>query len=501
MESEGVDIEDESAVEAYRARQITAHTTELEGLILGFHPDASIYFNGLTKMERDQNTRYRLFANNTKNDLEDLPTTWGGYDKFPIQSKFYHKEGKPVVAMSGKFHTAWGEFGGFKDPEAIRFEAAAMIAFGARCNFGDQLHPNGLMDMTTYENIGHAYRYVEEIEAYGIDGLPEATLGVWLTDDMERVEGLCRMLLEEQLDFDIVRPGDPLESYETIVVPSNRGTLEGYENQLQDYLESGGSVLALAAGILNRNCTDTSIECGAEFLGNSDYDMDFTVVSDIVTSEEMSSWHLTTTGRVHKLPATPFLNYTSALKFEVGDDTEILATVREPYFSRTYGKYCGHQNTPNHTEAAAYPAAFRTGNVVVVAHELDQLYYRNGAKVHRVYFTTLLRLLHRSPMVEVALPSAGRISLLRQNDQSRYVAHVLYGAPIQRGNCSVIEDLPVFHDVDIQLRLPVNVKQMRLIPDEIDLEFEATEDSRSGLTSYSTTIPAFAAHCGIVAEY
>ena len=501
MESEGVDVEDESAVQAYRARQINTHTTELKELVQRFHPDASVFFNGLTTMERPANSRFRLFADNSKNDLEDLPTTWGGYDKFPIRSKFFHKEGKPIVAMSGKFHTAWGEFGGFKDPEAIRFEAAAMIAYGARCNFGDQLHPNGLMDMATYQNIGHAYRYVEKIEDYGIGGLPESTLGVWLTEDMEAVEGLCRMLLEEQLDFDIVRPGDPLEPYETVVIPSSPGALTGYEQQLKTYLDSGGSVLALASGIIDRDCTGTTIDCGADFLGASENDMDYTVAGDIIRSAEDSASHLRATGRANSLPATPFLNYTSALKFKVHDGTEILSTVHEPYFSRTYGEYCGHQNTPNRTETAVYPAAFRQGNSIVLAHELDQLYYRNGAKVHRVYFASVLRMLHRSPMAEVALPSAGRINLLRQDDQSRYVAHVLYGAPIQRGNCSVIEDLPSFQNVDVRLRLPVDVKRIRLIPDEIELEFERADDTRSGLTVYSTTIPAFAAHCGVVAEY
>ena len=73
---------------------------------------------------------------------------------------------------------------------AIRYEAASMIAFGARCNIGDQLHPLGFMDMTTYENIGHAYDYVEKIEDYGVGGLPESTLGIWLANEIAPDDGL-----------------------------------------------------------------------------------------------------------------------------------------------------------------------------------------------------------------------------------------------------------------------------------------------------------------------
>jgi hypothetical protein len=43
--------------------------------------------------------------------------------------------------MTGKFHTTWGEFGGFKRPNALRYECAAMLAFGSKCSIGDQLHP------------------------------------------------------------------------------------------------------------------------------------------------------------------------------------------------------------------------------------------------------------------------------------------------------------------------------------------------------------------------
>ena len=101
--------------------------------------------------------KYNLFDYNTKQDLEDLPTTWDGYDIFPFRSKFFASDGKQIVAMSGKFHSAWGEFGGFKHRDAILYEVASMVAFGANVNIGDQLHPSGLMDMDTYKNIGYAF--------------------------------------------------------------------------------------------------------------------------------------------------------------------------------------------------------------------------------------------------------------------------------------------------------------------------------------------------------
>lgn len=58
--------------------------------------------------------------------------------------------------MTGKFHLSWGEFGGFKHPNALRYEAALSLANGAGCSVGDQMHPYGFLDDATYELIGKA---------------------------------------------------------------------------------------------------------------------------------------------------------------------------------------------------------------------------------------------------------------------------------------------------------------------------------------------------------
>ena len=135
-------------------------------------------------------SRHSIHTSSWKN----LPTTWGGYDKLPLRGKLFSAMGKPTIAMSGKFHTHWGEFGGFKHPDAMRFEAASMIAFGAGCSFGDQLHPSGAMDPETYRGIGIAYKYVKRIEEYGPGGIPFSNLGSMSADKrhtMRASRGCC----------------------------------------------------------------------------------------------------------------------------------------------------------------------------------------------------------------------------------------------------------------------------------------------------------------------
>jgi len=79
-----------------------------------------------------------------------------------------------------------------------------MSAFGANANFGDQLHPSGLMDISTYENNGYAFGYVERIEAYGIGGKSIACTGHYTSESKAAIEGTIQMLLEEQINFYVV---------------------------------------------------------------------------------------------------------------------------------------------------------------------------------------------------------------------------------------------------------------------------------------------------------
>ena len=126
--------------------------------------------------------------------------------------------------MSGKFHTMWGEFGGFKYPEALKYEAAAMISHGARCNFGDHLHPSGEMDLSTYKNVGIAYEYVKSIEEYGIGGKPYSNIALYLTGSFYADDGAARILLEEHIEYQVVSLNtaqEDLNTFDLIIIPSS----------------------------------------------------------------------------------------------------------------------------------------------------------------------------------------------------------------------------------------------------------------------------------------
>lgn len=478
MVAESVNADDAAAVAAYNARKWKKFFAAAREVIAKHRPQATVFFNGTTKLHRS--VEFTMWEHNTQMELEDLPTTWGGYEKFALRSKFFYNTGRPVFAMSGKFHTSWGEFGGFKHPEAMRYEAAAMIAFGASCNFGDQLHPSGEMDLETYRRIGHAYAYAEKIEAYGVGGKPVSRLGFWRTGSTSDDEGVSNMLLETQNDFEVVNPAGNLARYDVIVLTGARGLTPENAARLGEFTRQGGGLLVLGESALDRGGKRFLLDVGAEYLGPARYENDY-----LVAGSKLGNGVVT----------TPFLNCRAALRVQPAADAEILASIREPYFDRTYAAYSSHRNTPNQLQDAPHPGALRHGRVVFLPHRLGDMYYTNGAQLHRQFFANALGQIYAQPMLKTALPTAGRVSLLHQPEHRRYVAHFLYAPPIQRGNCLVIEDLPELRDVPVALRLPEKVRRAYLIPGGQKLPLKRDADG------VHVVVPRFSCHCAVVLEY
>jgi hypothetical protein len=194
------------------------------------------------------------------------------------------------------------------------------------------------------------------------------------------------------------------------------------------------------------------------------------------------------------LVASPFLFYQAALRCQATDG-EVLATIKEPYFDRTYAHYCSHRNTPNRLEDAPHAGAVRKGRVVFLPHRVGANYDRLGARLHRDLFLNALRLVYHNPTLTTRLPSAGRANLLHQADQRRYVAHLMYAPALKRGECLVIEDLVPLYNVPVTLRVPETVQRVTLAPWGVPVPFE-----RAG-GAVKVVVPRMECHQAVVFEY
>jgi hypothetical protein len=323
------------------------------------------------------------------------------------------------------------------------------------------------------------------MEQYSEGGLPAASLALWLSQTEAQDEGVSRMLLETHTDYDVVGPEEDLARYEAIVLTGSPCLDASGVARLERYLAGGGRLLVLGRGALDAAGTRFQLPVGATYAGPARVVEDYTELRGGDRSVLRGLF-----------VAGPFLNYSAAIRVTPDRGTEVLADVVEPYFDRTYARYCSHLNTPYKTEPAGHPAALRSGNVVLLTHDLGAMYHAHGARIHRELFKAALDLVHTRPMVRASLPSAGRVSLLHQKDRRRYVLHLLYAPPLQRGRCLVIEDIPPLRDVAVSVAVPEKVTRASLVPGG---KAVTTKPAKDG--SLAFTVPEMRGHCAVVMEY
>jgi len=89
-----------------------------------------------------------------------------GYHYFPTVIRYARGHGIPFHGCTVIFKDFWADFGGLKSPAQMQTEVAAYVSQGARCDIGDQIHPDGRLDPAVYHVIGTAYQQIEQIEPY-----------------------------------------------------------------------------------------------------------------------------------------------------------------------------------------------------------------------------------------------------------------------------------------------------------------------------------------------
>jgi hypothetical protein len=403
--------------------------------------------------------------------------------------KYVESLGKDYLGMTGKFHGSWGEFGGFKHPNALRYECAAMLANGARCSVGDQCHPSGALDGSTYALVGKAYSEVEKKEPWcratkavaDVGVLQECGLASSPYDRATAADtGAARMLLESHLLFDMLDAESDFSRFRVIVLPDSIRIDEALKKKLDGYLRAGGSLFLTAASGLDKERRNFLFDVGATTEGLSPFAPDYILPRGDLQPDFVSTPLF--------MQPTDWIPGGGASQRVSPTTGESLGDVFDPYFNRSWDHFCSHAHTPNRTEASGFACGVKKGRVCYLAHPVFTLYARNGMVAVRDYAIKALRLLLREPSVEVSgLPSTGRVTLRRQPALSRAVLHLLWAPTVKRGgtwgdkDVEVIEDLVPLRGISAAVRVDSalgerRVKSIRLVPQGVELPFEETGD-------------------------
>ncbi|MCA0755802.1 beta-galactosidase trimerization domain-containing protein [Paenibacillus sp. N4] len=445
LHQEGKDPRVKSNIVELGERIYSSYTRRVEEAVHAIKPGMPIFHNAghISQGRRD------LAAMNTHLELESLPTGGWGYDHFPLSARYVQQLGMDFLGMTGKFHTFWGEFGGYKHPNALRYETALSLANGARCSIGDQLHPEGLMDPATYRLIGAAYSEVERKEKWCVNVTNTADIGLLTVEAAGASQendamftgksdaGAVRMLLEGHFLFDVIDLQSDFNRYKVIILPDHIVINEPLHMKLTSFLESGGKVLATGNSGLNPEQTHFILDLGVRDAGSNPYQPDY--FRPLFPLEPLGD--------------ASYIFYANGRRVEL-DGGEELGKREDPYFNRDVYHFCSHQHTPSSLNDGG-PGMVLSACGIYVAWNVFEDYAVKGSLALKEVIVYALNLLLPDKTLQTSLPAQGIVTLQEQASESRYINHLLYASPVKRGDgIEIIEDMIPLSNIRVTLRLP-----------------------------------------------
>jgi len=396
-------------------------------------------------------------------ELESLPTGGWGYDHFPLSAGFARKTGMKFVGMTGKFHRSWGEFGGFKHPNALRYECALALANGAGISVGDQLHPNARLDESTYRIVGEAFREVREKEKYCRNAVNRAEIALisaaacGLEQSWDFDIGASRFLLESHFLFDVLHPDMDFSKYALVIFPEQMSFDADLTQRVDQYLESGGQIV-LAGNCLCR----APFETGADIGKNAPHSVSYILPAPPYRPEFITS---------------PCVIYSPGVRMHVTGG-ESLGQVYDPYFDRSLEHFCSHSQTPNDSKSSGFDFGSLSAHGAFIAYPVFSEYRKNGAVVLRITLEKLIdALLGEHRLIRTNLPSTARVFVTTDISAKREIVHLLFAPIIKRGmDTEIIEDLTPLCNINLSFRPSFAVRRCCLVPENRPLAMETSKD-------------------------
>lgn len=459
MKKKGLDPKKPADVMAQAEDVYAAYTARVRATVDEYNKDCAVIHNfGHLHCGRRDYVSYQSHL-----ELESLPTGGWGYDDFPFSALYAAGLGKEYLGMTGKFHKSWGEFGGFKHPNALRYETSLAAALGAGSSIGSQLHPCGKADMTTCRLIGQAYSELEKKEKWckntstvaDIALLSSEAVGVAVGRNVERIAdiGANRMLLEGKYLYTVIDAQSDFSPYKLLILPDNCRLDRALAEKLNKYLAGGGKLLASGRSCLELDSDSFAVDLGVAYKGKN----------------EFSPTYLVSDGMLENNNGV-LLMYADSHLFGCGRAKRVCG-LQNPYFNRTPEHFCSHIHAPNNLVDAG-PGAAVTENTAYIGWEIFTDYANMGALQCKQLVCALIeKLIGDKKTLRTDLPDRG-IATLRRAENGDLIAHLLFAHTTRRGkDTEVIEDIVPLHNVLLQVKTDSKPTSVTLVPDNKPLEF------------------------------
>ncbi len=465
MEQAGLDLSNPDHRLQMARRSVADFETEMTDFVKGlpqYREDCTIFYNsGHVGVRHSRNAEaYTHF------ELESLPGGGWGYMHFPVAQRYARGLGKPTLGMTGKFHSSWGDFHGYKNEASLQFEIFNMLALAADAtNVGDQLPPRGKLDEETYKLIGSVFKSVAEKEPWCLGARAVTDVAVMHPEEFQRSEGVfheqeeskgrtdfgvVRMLQELGQQFDLIDSGRDFARYRLIVLPDDIPVDEALAKKLESFVAEGGSLLLSHRSGLKPAGDGFATELfGVQYVGDAEFNPDFLRPEPALRAG---------------LADTKYVMAQRAIEVKAMPGAEVLAKTERPFFNRSWKQYCSHQYAPSSGEFV-YPSVVRQGQVIYFAHPVFRMYDHEACRWPKRLVRNAITQLLDHTMVEHDGPSTLIVTINEQAEESRYALHLQHFIPERRGDAfDTVEDIIPLYDLTLTLRTPRTIKSAKAVP-------------------------------------
>lgn len=371
-EQRGLMGTDRATQAQFEAEAQAAFGKRFTPLVLGKHPEATVFYNSPNPIFADSRagvrTRHGL---QTHWELESLPSGFWGYQHFPRLARAFGSWGKPWLGMTGRFQKMWGDFGGLKPQAALEYECFRSQALGGANSIGDQLPPRGTLDAGAYDLIGAVFSQCAAAEPFYAGSTPLAQVGIVAPGDPTLDANLTDLSLEgavmmaDEAHYDTVVLDDQADwsGLDCLILPDSVVLTPALVAKVQKHREAGGSVVFSGNSAFSSAGTCLLAETGLKNLGEVDrYPTYWRTRADFSPA-------LSRSDRVVYLPGSVV---------EAGPQTTVLVDRVLPYFRRTDLKFSSHFQTPPRAQAETNPAVVAGQKFVYFADPIFREYRESG---------------------------------------------------------------------------------------------------------------------------
>ena len=459
MKAMGLDIENAEDRENFAQIVLNKYLEKTNEAVRKHSATATIFHNSGHVPKGD----YRYIDRNTHLELESLPTGGWGYDHFPLSAAYVRTvKDKDYLGMTGKFHHSWGEFGGYKHPNALIYETALSVANGAGCSIGDQMHPLSELNTATYNLIGEAYSLIEEKEPWLDGAINVADIAVLSAEatiknrDTKADIGANRMLLENHFLYNFIDETADLSQYKLLILPDVSGYSPEMTEKIKTFAKNGGKIIATGESIVKDG--KFILDFGAEYEGKNEFNPTYFI-------PEFD----TVNGKTEYVMRCDFNKFTSS-------EGEIVAYMQNPYFNRTLEHFCSHAHAPNNP-AENFHGAVINKNIAYIGWDIFTAYANHGHLCFKELFTYIIKkMLGDETTVFANLPDRAVLTYTTQEKEHRHILHLLFAHTTVRGkNTEVIEDTVPLYNVRCSVKSDKKPSSVRLVPSGENLNFNYSE--------------------------